>query len=385
MHLPAERDKAGGMSQPTTPRAQRSGGRRYWTSYWYHSGRKHIRRFGGQNITRREALARYQRWLQSEFLLRESVRAGSGAETQYSCRDLARDYLSAAQQMYRKHERPTSTIYEVRVAMTSFAACFGSSQVDALQSQELCRWRDSQIIGPRGRRSVRTVRGYLRVVQQAIRWARERGLISRATALDLRDVSCLTQRDGLAAPRRVMPVSQSDLQATLLECSPVIEAMARTQLFTGMRPGEVCLLRSVDIEMGGEIWIYTPREHKTEHRGRIRRIALGPKAQAVIRPFLATPALGGYIFRPGEAEKSTSRGERYTSASYRRAIRRACERAGVEPWHPNQLRHNHATEVRGTYGLEAARDVLGHSAASTTEIYAERSLERAKEVARRLG
>src|SRR5439155_564319 len=39
-------------------------------------------------------------------------------------------------------------------------------------------------------------------------------------------------------------------------------------------------------------------------------------------------------------------------------------------WQPNQLRHTYATEVRRTYGLEAAQVLLGHSKADTTETYA---------------
>ncbi len=63
----------------------------------------------------------------------------------------------------------------------------------------------------------------------------------------------------------------------------------------------------------------------------------------------------------------------YSTASYRRAIARACRRAGVAIWHPNQLRHSAATEIRRRFGLEAAQLVLGHSSALVTEaVYAER-------------
>jgi integrase len=41
-------------------------------------------------------------------------------------------------------------------------------------------------------------------------------------------------------------------------------------------------------------------------------------------------------------------------------------------WHPNQLRHAHATQVRQNYGREAAQVALGHSKADVTQVYAER-------------
>src|SRR5262249_27495914 len=98
-------------------------------------------------------------------------------------------------------------------------------------------------------------------------------------------------------------------------------------------------------------------------------------------------------------------GEQYTRESYTRAIAMATQRADqaarqaaedaaaeaagrelvkvpkslpaarqaerfVPHWCPLQLRHNHATEVRRRYGLEAAQVMLGHSRADVTQVYA---------------
>jgi integrase len=54
-------------------------------------------------------------------------------------------------------------------------------------------------------------------------------------------------------------------------------------------------------------------------------------------------------------------------------------------WHPNQLRHTRATEIRRKFGLEAAQVILGHAAADVTQVYAERDAEKAREVARLIG
>lgn len=51
----------------------------------------------------------------------------------------------------------------------------------------------------------------------------------------------------------------------------------------------------------------------------------------------------------------------------------------------HQLRHLLATEVRRAFGLEAAQVVLGHSHAAITQVYAERDVARALEVAARIG
>ena len=54
-------------------------------------------------------------------------------------------------------------------------------------------------------------------------------------------------------------------------------------------------------------------------------------------------------------------------------------------WHPHQLRHNYATDVRRQFGLEAAQILLGHSKADVTQIYAERDMTRAATVAEKIG
>ena len=54
-------------------------------------------------------------------------------------------------------------------------------------------------------------------------------------------------------------------------------------------------------------------------------------------------------------------------------------------WHPYQLRHSFATDVRRQFGLEAAQVILGHSRADVTQVYAERNEALAVEVAAKLG
>jgi integrase len=90
---------------------------------------------------------------------------------------------------------------------------------------------------------------------------------------------------------------------------------------------------------------------------------------------------------PSRAKANPKRaaGDRYTNHSYAHAIQRACERAGVPVWSPNQLRHNAATRIRAAYGIEAARIILGHSSAVTSEIYAEIDREKAKEIVAKIG
>jgi integrase len=78
-------------------------------------------------------------------------------------------------------------------------------------------------------------------------------------------------------------------------------------------------------------------------------------------------------------------GEVFERQQFARAIRRACERAGIPSWHPHQLRHAHATEVRKAFGLEAVQASLGHAHAKISEIYAQRDSSLAAKIAEAVG
>ena len=92
----------------------------------------------------------------------------------------------------------------------------------------------------------------------------------------------------------------------------------------------------------------------------------------------------------------------YDRNSYARAVKRAVEKANADRrqeaaqagddcpvllphWHPNQLRHSAATEIRRRFGLEAAQVVLGHAKADVTQVYAERDARLAAEVMKQIG
>ena len=64
---------------------------------------------------------------------------------------------------------------------------------------------------------------------------------------------------------------------------------------------------------------------------------------------------------------------------------RVRDKAGVPHWHPHQLRHNAATNLRREFGIELARIILGHATAFTTEIYAEADRQQAMEVVAKIG
>lgn len=162
------------------------------------------------------------------------------------------------------------------------------------------------------------------------------------------------------------------------------------------------IMRTADLDTAANVWAYRPRDHKTAHHGHGRTVYIGPKGQEVLRPFLKGN-LAAYLFDPRKAvadhraENATARRrpnqqrtkrrtarrltDRYTPATYRRAIHRACDAAGVPRWSPNRLRHNFATAIRREHGIDLAQTILGHRLGSSiTEVYAQADAEKARRV-----
>ena len=83
----------------------------------------------------------------------------------------------------------------------------------------------------------------------------------------------------------------------------------------------------------------------------------------------------------------STHGDRIERIPARKANRqRATDGEELLPyWRPNQLRHSTATDVRKRFGLEAAQVTLGHAYADVSQIYAERDLNLAAEVMRKIG
>lgn len=230
--------------------------------------------------------------------------------------------------------------------------------------------------------------------------------------------------------KKVRPADPKIVDATVLHLPPIVRAMVELQRATGMRPGEVCILRPCDIDRSGEVWEYRPASHKTANREQDRTVYIGPVGQEILRPYLLRDA-EAYCFSPADSEArrraelhesrktplscgnrpGTNRtakpkrrvGNKYTTQSYFVAVNRACDRAFPVPaevakdpqakkqwrdehrWSPNQLRHLLATRVRREFDIESAKVLLGHSQVNMTGHYAEQDRQRAIAVAKRIG
>lgn len=344
-------------------------------------------------------------------------------------------YFQFAKGYYVKDGQLTNEIVAIRAALRRLRNLHGSTLVNDFGPKAFKLVRESLI---QERLSRKYVNDSMARIARMFRWAVVEELIPPSVFQAISSVPGLRRgRTNAKETAPIGPVSDERVNATLPFLTDIVADMVRLQRLTGMRPAEVCIMRPCDIDRSGEIWVYRPSGHKTEHVGKDRLVALGPNAQELLLRYLARPA-DMYCFRPCDSERkrrlerSSTRvtrltcgtrpgqkqtrnpkrppGERYSSASYRRAIRRACDKIAhpslahrpkaslseaeslelaswriAHRWAPNQLRHSAATEIRRRFGLEAAQVVLGHSGANVTQVYAERDVRLAASVAREVG
>jgi integrase len=355
--------------------------------------------------------------------------------------ELVLGYYRHCEGYYVKNGKPTGQLAHIKLALKVLRQLYGSTLVKDFSPLSLKACRAEFISQGLSRRECNR---RSRLIKQAFKWGVAEELVPSSV------YHALTAVDGLRKgrceapdPEPIGPVPEAIVERTIEELTPTLAAMVRLQLATAMRPGELCALRACDLNMSGPIWEYRPESHKTEHHAGIlhRIIMIGPKGQAIIRPFLKLD-VSGYLFSPrqSEAERNADRraerqtplwpshvrhqeakkgklpgrkmvGDCWHPNAYRKAIAQACDRAFPHPdlagipkgrltdaqraeletwrdahrWHPNQLRHTAATLIRRHHGAEAAQSVLGHAELSTTEIYAEKSLEMARAIMREMG
>jgi len=314
--------------------------------------------------------------------------------------ELAARYWEHAKVYYRKQDgTPTSEQDVYKQVLRHLKKLYGSLRVVEFGPKALKTIRQAMI--DTGTLNRKTVNAYIGRVKAIFKWGVEQEIVSPSIWHGLQAVGGLRRgRTNASEPDRVLPVAQTHIDAIEAHVSRQVWALIQLQLFTGARAGEIVTMKATKIDTSGKIWLYEPVDHKTSHHGHDRTIYIGPRGQEIIAPFLASRPIGEYLFSAIEAErernaKSPSHrrsnqesepnltprkvGEHYTTASYRRAITRACKKANVPSWHPHQLRHSAGTYLRKEFNVEVARIILGHRSAETTDLYAELDREKALE------
>ncbi len=307
-----------------------------------------------------------------------------------------------------RHGKPSERQYHIRIAFRPLHDLFGHTPVNEFGPKRLKIVREEMInSGIREDHSYARsyINNHVTIIKDLFRWGVEEELVpvdihqSLLTVLQIRKGRDLRLKEA----EKIAPVMLEHVEAVIPFLAPQLATMVQIQLHAAMRPDEVTIIRPCDIDQSRVTWVYRPDAHKTEYHDLNRVVPFGPKCRELLSPWLDRDP-DQYLFSPKEVVAATrakrrktstevpeklsyKRGPRdhYDDETYCRAVKRACRRAGVPIWTPNQLRHTAATFIREKFDLESAKIILGHQSAVTTEIYAEKDLKAAMEIVEAIG
>jgi len=315
-----------------------------------------------------------------------------------SVTELAAAWLDHCRGYYASANTRSNEYDNCRFAVRPLIAICGDVRVVEFTPQHLKDARQAMVLGAwqcdSAKRAIKPwprshTNAQVNRIKRMFRWGVEAEMVPPDVSAIVAAVAPLKKgRTEATETVDVFPVPKKVIGRTLKYLPPIVRNMALIQLATGMRSDNLCAMRPCDIDRSGSVWIYRPPQHKNTAKDKPLAIPLGPKCQAILQPYLDRPN-DSFCFSPrevvGRSVGCRAPGTRYTTGTYRNAIARAIGKAGVESWHPHQLRHNAANTAKRARGLEGARAYLGHSIIKTTEIYEERDLALACEIAREIG
>jgi len=299
--------------------------------------------------------------------------------------------------------KPTTELGEVKYSLRPLRKLFASLPAEEFTAKHLAKVREVLISDGNCRR---VVNRRVNRIRRALKWALVEGLIPAAVLESCRALSPL-KPGRTAAPdfEDVQPVKEVDYLKTLDYLPPTPRTILELMRLTGARPGEITRIRWDEItDQGAGVWKYEPTHHKNAYRGKRRAILLGPRAQSLLTAYCqrgSIPESEPIFCSRRDAQRGTAQVKRkgsrrrqkegkpvavgYRPGSLGNAVRLAAKSAGVAHWHPNQLRHLVATEVRSRFGLDAAQATLGHAKPDMSAHYAELNDRKASEIAGEIG
>jgi integrase len=211
------------------------------------------------------------------------------------------------------------------------------------------------------------------VLNRALRLAERRGKLSRNVAV-LVDVPTGPMRRS-----RSLSIEQAKALLAAAEADP-LEALYKTGLMLGLRPGELLGLTWDDIDFERGVLRVT----KTLKRER-GTLLLGDPKTGASRRALSMPAPVADALRAHKATQATARlaaatwddrdlvfstsiGRPLDPSNLRRGFSKLTEEAKIGHWHPHELRHSAASILSASgVPIEQIADVLGHAGSRTTE------------------
>lgn len=147
-----------------------------------------------------------------------------------------------------------------------------------------------------------------------VRWGVSWELVPQPVAAALAEVKALAVGETDAPePKPRKAIGEDDLEAVRTELPDDHKDLFDLMLLTGARPGELCSLKSGQLNRRGEVWRADLAKHKTSKKGKSRTIFFNAAAQLILRRYLKADP---------DAQLFT-----ISRVTFGNAVKRACERA----------------------------------------------------------
>ena len=196
-------------------------------------------------------------------------------------------------------KEPTGEQENFRCAMIPLNRLFQDLPTTEFGPQCLVKVRQAMIEDGLARCTINTRIGRIKMM---FRWAAEMQIIPAHIFHGVLAVRGLAPgRSAARETEPVAPVAIGVVHETLPYLPPVVRDVVEMLLLTGMRVGEAIIMRAMDIDVSGPIWLYRPVRHKTQWRGHKRIIAVGTKAQGIMRKYLKMKT-EAFLFSPAEQQ-----------------------------------------------------------------------------------
>ena len=234
-------------------------------------------------------------WAEEQAVIASESKPRPCKRNQLTVAELVAQFLIWADGHYVKDNEPTGAADQYDFATRIIVDSFGTFPVAKFTQQEMNKVRDRMTNTKLSRKEINRRIGK---IKRIFNWGVSQGLVDANIALNLKFVEPL-KKGRTKAPERpkVQPVTNAQIKATLPHLPPVVADMVRLQRSTGMRPGEVFVMRWRDIDQKKNIWLYWPESHKLQHRDLGRAIPLNKRCQKVLERYKGTPP-DDIIFSP---------------------------------------------------------------------------------------
>lgn len=264
--------------------------------------------------------------------------------------ELVRRFLDHARRDYSKDSKePLYLDYATR----ELVALFGPVAVDSIRPAELRAVRAAMLASVCRKTANRRTTQIVRV----FRWGVQEGIVPVSVWHALESIDAIQPgREGSTDYERIGPVSDEHFAAVAIRVSARIRDIMTVHRATGMRSGELLSMTPDQCDLSADDWLYFPRDHKTKSRMKDRIVGIPREVVPVLVEHM--PPAPDRPFFPIKVN------------SYYNAVKRACVKSEIAPWHPHQLRHTAATDIKAIVGEEAAATILSVSNEKTAKVYA---------------